>query len=102
MQMENDYASQEKWQSYAWNNDFKTFMLLFTKDFPNMAAKRYEQNDEFFVRLFTNPEMMQQVMETVGSVLYERLKKKKTIKYEIPEQPLILVAEGRAPYGEKK
>ena len=80
VQMENDYASQEKWQSYAQNNDFKTFMLLFAKDFPNMAAKRYEQNDDFFVRMFSNPDMMQQVMDTVGSVLYERLKKNKPEK----------------------
>lgn len=47
--MENDYAAQTKWQSYAKNNDRKTFMLLFEKDFPNMAAQRNEQNDNFFV-----------------------------------------------------
>ena len=75
VQMENDYANQEKWQSYAKNNDRATFMLLFEKDFPTMAAERYEQNDEFFRRLFGDPEMMKQVMDTVGSVLYERLKK---------------------------
>lgn len=43
VQMENDYANQEKWQSYAKNNDWATFMLLFEKDFPNMAADRYIQ-----------------------------------------------------------
>jgi type I restriction enzyme R subunit len=75
VQMENDYANQEKWQSYAKNNDRATFMLLFEKDFPTMAAERYEQNDEFFRRLFGDPEMMKQVMDTVGSVLYKRLKK---------------------------
>ncbi|SCY30763.1 type I restriction enzyme, R subunit [Lachnospiraceae bacterium XPB1003] len=76
VQMENDYAKQEKWQDYAKNNDRSTFMLLFTKDFPSMAAERYEQNDEFFRRLFSDPDMMQQVMDTVGSVLYERLRKR--------------------------
>lgn len=75
LQIGNDYAKQEKWQSIAKNNDRSTFILLFNKDFPNMAAERYEQNDDFFKRLFEDPEMMQQVMETVGSVLYERLKK---------------------------
>ena len=78
VQMENDYANQEKWQSYAKNNDRATFMLLFEKDFPNMAADRYEQNDQFFRKLFDDPDMMKQVMETVGSVLYERLKRKYT------------------------
>ena len=75
LQMENDYAAQDKWHSYAQNNDRKTFMLLFEKDFPNMAAARYEQNDSFFVKLFSDPDMMRQVMETVGAVLYERLKR---------------------------
>lgn len=101
VQMENDYAAQEKWQSYAKNNDRKTFMLLFEKDFPNMAAKRYEQNDDFFVRMFSDPELMRQVMETVGGVLYERLKKNKVVTYELPETPVMMVAEDPAPYGKK-
>ena len=76
LQMENDYAAQDKWHSYAQNNDRKTFMLLFEKDFPNMAAARYEQNEDFFVKMFSDPDMMRQVMETVGTVLYERLRGK--------------------------
>ena len=75
MQMENDYATQQKWSDYAKHNDRKTFMLLFEKDFPEMAAKRYEQNEEFFVKMFNNPDVMKEVMETVGAVLYERLKR---------------------------
>ena len=49
-------------------------MLLFEKDFPNMAAARYEQNEDFFVKLFSEPDMMQQVMKTMGPILYERLR----------------------------
>lgn len=75
LQIENDYAAQDKWKSYAKGNDFKTFMLLFEKDFPAMAAARYEQNEDFFVKMFSDPEMMKQVMESIGSVVYERLKK---------------------------
>ena len=52
-------------------------MLLFEKDFPNMAAARYEQNEDFFVKMFSDPDMMRQVMETVGTVLYERLRGQK-------------------------
>lgn len=76
LQIENDYASEEKWQNYAENNDRKTFMLLFEKDFPEMAATRYEQNEDFFVRMFSDPDMMKQVMESIGAVLYEKLKKR--------------------------
>lgn len=36
--MGNDYATQDKWYSYAPNNGCKTFMLLFEKDFTNTAA----------------------------------------------------------------
>ena len=35
-------------------------MLLFEKDFPNMAADRYEQNDQFFRKLFDDPDIMKQ------------------------------------------
>lgn len=101
VQMENDYATQDKWQSYAQNNDRKTFMLLFQKDFPTVAAQRYEQNEAFFVKMFSDPEMMQMVMDTVGGVLYERLKKKKTVVYQMPERTLSMVAEEPAPYGKK-
>ena len=76
VQMENDYAKQEKWQDYAKNNDRSTFMLLFSKDFPTVAAERYEQNDEFFRKLFADSDMMNQVMDTIGSVLYEKLRRK--------------------------
>lgn len=79
LQIENDYATQDKWKSYAQNNDFKTFMLLFEKDFPEMAAARYEQNEDFFVRMFSAPDIMQQVMDSIGVVLYERLKKSQRI-----------------------
>ena len=96
LQIQNDYASEDKWQSYAKNNDRKTFMLLFEKDFPEMAANRYEQNEDFFVRMFSDPEMMKQVMDSVGAVLYERLQKK-TFNLE-NEQQLNTVAEEQSGY----
>jgi type I restriction enzyme R subunit len=74
LQLENDFASQDKWQSYAKNNDYSTFKLLFAKEFASVAADRFEQNDEFFKRMFEDSEMMNQVMDTVGLVLYEKLK----------------------------
>lgn len=96
LQIENDYAREERWHSYAQNNDRKTFMLLFEKDFPEMAASRYEQNEEFFVKLFSDAEMMKQVMDTVGTVLYEKLKKKKY--YHEAEPGLDMAAEDEGTY----
>lgn len=56
--MENDYVTQGKWHSYVQNNDRKTFILLFETDFPNMAAAHNEQNEDFFVKMFSDPYMM--------------------------------------------
>lgn len=100
LQIENDYATQDKWKSYAQNNDRKTFMLLFEKDFPEMAAARYEQNEDFFVKMFSDPDMMKQVMDTIGPVLYERLKKQ--VYYYEPKATLSMVAEDSIPYGKKE
>ncbi|WP_279086366.1 hypothetical protein [Bacteroides acidifaciens] len=90
--IESDYEAQDRWHGYAQNNDFKTFTLLFEKDFPNMAASRYEQNEEFFVRMFKEPDMMKQIMETLGAVLYEKLKRKSDVIYSF-EPKASMVAE---------
>ena len=45
-----------------------------------MRTLNYRETYDFFVRMFSNPDMMQQVLDTVGSVLYERLKKNKPEK----------------------
>ena len=76
LQIENDYAVQDKWHSYAKSNDKKTFMLLFEKNFPQMAANRYDKNEDFFVKMFSDPDMMKQIMDTIGVLLYKRLKDK--------------------------
>ena len=47
-----------------------------------MAAARYEKNEDFFVRLFSDQDMMGQVMQAVGGVLYERLKKRRRVCME--------------------
>jgi hypothetical protein len=96
LQIENDYATQDKWKSYAQNNDFKTFMFLFSKDFPEMAVSRYDQNESFFVKMFSDTDMMQQVMVNIGGVLYERLRK--GIHYTMNES---MVAEDTTNYGGK-
>ena len=51
--------------------------LLFNKDFPNKAAERYEQNEEFFKMLFSDPDMMKKIMDTLGPIFYECLRRKK-------------------------
>ena len=61
-----------------------------------MAATRYEQNEDFFVKMFYDPDMMKQVMDSVGAVLYERLKKKDYNAEQ--DSQLSMVAEGNLEY----
>lgn len=83
LQIANDYADDNKWKSYV-GNDYITFMLLFQQDFSKMAAKRYEQNEEFFIKMFNNEDMMKEVMDAVGGVLYDQLHG--GVKY-VPHEP---------------
>lgn len=66
----------KKWERYVKiyaENSEKQIIERFKRE---VKTDRYEQNDQFFRKLFDDPDMMRQVMETVGSVLYESLKKK--------------------------
>lgn len=101
LQIENDYAAEEKWRSYAQSNDLKTFMLLFTKDFLDMAAKRYDQNNNFFMKMFSEPEMMEEIKNTIGAALYARLKTKKKVYYLETEDNSLMAAEEREEYNKK-
>ncbi len=76
LQMENDMAKDEKWADYAQNCDAPTFLSLFKKEFTKIAIERYEQNDRFFKKLFSEQDMMQEVIAHMSSALYERLKNK--------------------------
>lgn len=42
-----------------------------------MAAARYEQNEDFFVKMFSDPDNDEAGHGTVGTVLYERLRGQK-------------------------
>ncbi len=98
LQLQNDFAAQDKWKDYAQGNDFKTFKMLFEKDFPKMAAQRYNQNESFFVKMFSDADMMKDVMDLLGTVLYERLKKDGL--YHSSQVNLSMVAENVESYGQ--
>jgi type I restriction enzyme R subunit len=76
LQIENDYAADPKWHDYANSSDFKTFMLLFEKEFLDISARRYQQNDAFFMKLFNNPEMINSVVQAMGNIIYNQLHEK--------------------------
>ena len=101
LQIENDYAAEEKWRSRAQGTNFGTFMLSFGKDFLEMAAKRYNQNNEFFIKLFSEPEMMEEIKNTIGAALYARLKPKKKVYYMETEDNSLMAAENQEEFNKK-
>ena len=74
MQVENDFAADRRWTDYAHQMDLQTFMVLFRRGFADKAAKRYQMNDEFFVRMFDDQQMMDDTIQTLGPILYDRLR----------------------------
>lgn len=58
-------------------------MLLFEKVFSKMAAQQYKHNKDFFVRLFSEPDRMHQVIETIVGFLYKRLKNRAVLNNRI-------------------
>ncbi len=74
MQLQDDYAQDDKWQGYAKSTDKKTFQQLFEQDFPKYAADRYEQNNQFFIKMHEEPDMMQFIIKNLGALLFERLR----------------------------
>ena len=73
LQIENDYATDSKWQGYAQHSDVNTFMMLFNKHFPDMVAARFEENNAFFGTLLNDPDILKQTMHTMGTIIYRRL-----------------------------
>ena len=72
-----------------WRKKRTRTLYMTWKRFSGDGSTRYEQNDDFFVRMFSDSDMMKQVMESVGTVLYERLKKKYTYPTQIPELSMV-------------
>lgn len=60
------------------------------RGFSGNGNTRYGQNDDFFVHVSSDSDMMKQVMESVDIVLYERLKKRYTYPTQMPELDMVV------------
>ena len=58
------------------NGAGKNYLIQHIAGSKAIIIDKINEKYQFFRELFDDPDMMKQVMETVGSVLYERLKKK--------------------------
>ena len=74
LQIENDIRAEESLVNFAQNNDERVFQPVFEKVFKDLAIQRYEQNDEFFIRMFNDSAFMQYTMDLMRSDLYRKMK----------------------------
>lgn len=74
MQIADDFLADSVLVNFAKANDQSTFRHVFEKEFLNIAAQRYEQNEEFFIRMFNDQAFMSYVMSLMLPEVYHRLK----------------------------
>ncbi len=77
-QLQEDFLADGELVSFAKNNDQSTFRHVFEKEFKDIAAKRYVQNDEFFVKMFQDDNFMNYIMAEMLPQIYKKLRGKKS------------------------
>ncbi|HYF81911.1 MAG TPA: type I restriction endonuclease [Clostridia bacterium] len=75
-QLTQDFMSDERLVDLAKNNPQSTFERIFEQQFKDIAALRYEQNEEFFVRMFKDEAFMAEVIKFMLPEVYRKLRKK--------------------------
>lgn len=76
-QLTEDFMADERLVDLARNNPQSTFEKIFEPKFKDIAAQRYEQNEEFFIKMFSDEEFMSEVIRLMLPEVYRRLRKKK-------------------------
>lgn len=76
-QLTDDFLADDRLVDLAKHNPQATFAKIFEQEFKDIAATRYEQNEEFFVRMFSDEEFMSQVIKLMLPEVYRRLRRKK-------------------------
>ena len=75
-QLTEDFMKDDKLVELAKNNPQSTFEMIFEQQFKDIAALRYEQNEEFFVRMFKDEAFMAEVVKLMLPEVYRKLRKK--------------------------
>lgn len=73
---DSDILSDETLVNFAKNNDESTFKHIFEQQFKDIAAQRYEKNEEFFVRMFGDENFLNYMMSLMLPEVYRKLRKK--------------------------
>ena len=78
-QMKNDFAKDEKIVNAVKANDRSLFKYLYEQRFKDVAVNRYEENDKFFMSLFSDEEKMNFIMNMMSEVIFKELRSSKNI-----------------------
>jgi len=73
-QMKHDFANDEKIVNAAKANDKSLFNYLYEQKFKDVAVNRYEENDKFFMSLFSDEEKMNFIMNMMSEVIFKALR----------------------------
>jgi type I restriction enzyme R subunit len=77
MQLTDDMMTDDKLVGFAKSNDEATFAYIFEQQFKEIAANRYEQNDEFFIRMFNDENFMKFTISQLMPEIYKKMRKRK-------------------------
>lgn len=75
-QLTQDFMADQRLVDLAKNNPQATFERIFEQQFKEIAALRYEKNEEFFVRMFKDETFMGEVIRLLLPEVYKKLRKK--------------------------
>jgi type I restriction enzyme R subunit len=76
LQLTQDFMEDQRMVDLAKNNPQATFQRIFEQQFKEIAALRYEKNEEFFVRMFKDETFMGEVIRLLLPEVYKKLRKK--------------------------
>lgn len=76
LQLTEDFMADDRLVDLAKNNPQSTFEKIFEQQFKDIAAVRYEQNEEFFIRMFKDEDFMNEVIKLMLPEVYNKLRTK--------------------------
>jgi len=100
-QITQDFVDDEQMVQYAKNNEPEEFKKIYNEEFKKKAFRRYQQNNDMFQKMMAEEGYMEDFMTSMFKHIYEKLKGKKEIQYDIKEdkEDYLKVAEEEEKYN---
>ena len=75
-QITQDFINDDEMVELAKNNSAEDFKKVYEKEFPKKTFKRYQENNEMFDKMMSEPGYMEDFMSSMFKFIYENLKNK--------------------------